>query len=59
MCGEHAGVEPAGDLVLRRDVMPGSQAGKGGRRHGGAPFLKQLEEIGFRHVPELLRSRDF
>ena len=41
--------------------MPGSQAGQGGGRHGGAPpeaLLKQLEEMGFRHVPELLRSRD-
>jgi hypothetical protein len=41
--------------------MPGSQAGQGGGRHGGAPpeaLLKQLEEMGFRHVPKVLRSRD-
>jgi hypothetical protein len=31
----------------------------GGGLHSGAPpeaLLKQLEEMGFRHVPELLRS---
>jgi hypothetical protein len=41
--------------------MPDSHGGKGGGRHGGAPpedLLKQLEDMGFRHVPELLRSRD-
>ena len=48
-------------LAGQRPSMPGSQAGQGGGRHGGAPpeaLLKQLEEMGFRHVPELLRSRD-
>lgn len=41
--------------------MPGAQGGQGGGVHGGAPpeaLLEQLEEMGFRHVPELLRSRD-
>jgi hypothetical protein len=45
----------------QRPSMPGSLAGHGGARHGGAPpeaLPKQLEEMGFRHVPELLRSRD-
>jgi hypothetical protein len=39
--------------------MPGSQGGQGGGPHGGAPpeaLLRQLEEMGFRYVPELLRS---
>jgi hypothetical protein len=43
-----------------RQSMPGSQGGQGGGQHGGAPpeaIIKQLEEMGFRHVPELLRSR--
>jgi hypothetical protein len=46
-------------LAGQRPSMPGSQAGQGGGRHGGAPpeaLLQQLEEMGFRHVPELLRS---
>ena len=49
------------ELTGQRPSMPGSQAGQGGGRHGGAPpeaLLKQLEEMGFRHVPELLHSRD-
>jgi hypothetical protein len=49
------------ELAGQRASMPGSQAGQGGGRHVGAPpepLLKQLEEMGFRHVPELLRSRD-
>jgi hypothetical protein len=44
-----------------RQSMPGSQGGQGGGRHGGAPpeaLLQQLEAMGFRHVPELLGSRD-
>jgi hypothetical protein len=44
-----------------RQSMPGSQGGQGGGLHGGAPpeaLLQQLEAMGFRHVPELLRSRD-
>jgi hypothetical protein len=48
-------------LNTHRQSMPGSQAGQGGGRHGGAPpeaLLQQLEEMGFRHVPELLRSWD-
>jgi hypothetical protein len=46
-------------LQARRQSMPGSHGGGGGGLHGGAPpeaLLKQLEEMGFRHVPELLRS---
>ena len=42
-----------------RQSMPGSQGGQGGGPHGGAPpeaLLRQLEEMGFRYVPELLRS---
>jgi hypothetical protein len=42
-----------------RQSMPGSQGRQGGGLHGGAPpeaLLQQLEEMGFRHVPELLRS---
>jgi hypothetical protein len=41
--------------------MPGSQGGKDGGLHRGAPpeaLLRELEQMGFRHVPELLRSRD-
>jgi hypothetical protein len=48
-------------LAGQRPSMLGSQAGQGSGRHGGAPpeaLLKQLEEMGFRHVPALLRSRD-
>jgi hypothetical protein len=47
------------ELRVRRQSMPGSHGGGGGGLHGGAPpeaLLKQLEEMGFRHVPELLRS---
>jgi hypothetical protein len=47
------------ELTGQRPSMPGSQAGQDGGLHGGAPpeaLLKQLEEMGFRHVPELLRS---
>jgi hypothetical protein len=42
-----------------RQSMPGSQGGQGGGLRGGAPpeaLLQQLEQMGFRHVPELLRS---
>ena len=49
------------ELAGQRPSMLGSQGGQGGGLHGGAPpeaLLKQLEEMGFRHVPELLRSRD-
>jgi hypothetical protein len=49
------------ELAGQRPSMPGSQTGQGGGLHRGAPpdaLLKQLEEMGFRHVPELLRSRD-
>jgi hypothetical protein len=44
-----------------RQSMPGSQGGQGGGLRGGAPpqaLLQQLEQMGFRHVPELLRSWD-
>jgi hypothetical protein len=47
------------EVPVRRQSMPGSHGGGGGGLHGGAPpeaLLKQLEEMGFRHVPELLRS---
>jgi hypothetical protein len=50
------------ELTGQRPSMPGSQAGQGGGQHGDAPpeaLLRQLEEMGFRHVPELLRSRNF
>jgi hypothetical protein len=49
------------ELSRHGQSMPGSLGGQGGGVHGGAPpeaLLKQLEEMGFRHVPELLRSRD-
>jgi hypothetical protein len=49
------------ELRVRRRSMPGSHGGGGGGLHGGAPpeaLFKQVEEMGFRHVPELLRSRD-
>jgi hypothetical protein len=49
------------ELPGHRQSMPGSQGGQGGGLHRGAPpeaLLKQLEEMGFRHVPELLRSQD-
>jgi hypothetical protein len=39
--------------------MPGSQGGQGGGVRRGAPpeaLLKHLEEMGFRYVPELLRT---
>ena len=45
----------------QRQSMPGSQGGRGGGLQGRAPpeaLLRELEEMGFRHVPELLRSRD-
>jgi hypothetical protein len=48
-----------GELTGQRQSMPGSQAGQGGGQHGDAPpeaLLRQLEEMGFRYVPELLRS---
>jgi len=50
-----------GGLPRRHQRMLGSQAGQGGGLHRGAPpeaLLRQLEQMGFRHVPELLRSRD-
>jgi hypothetical protein len=49
------------ELGGQRPSMPGSHAGQGGGGRGGAPpeaLLKQLEEMGFLHVPELLRSWD-
>jgi hypothetical protein len=47
-------------LQGQRQSMPGSQGGQPGGLQGAPPeaLLKQLEEMGFRHVPELLRSRD-
>jgi hypothetical protein len=44
-----------------RQSMPGPQGGQGGGLRGGAPpeaLLQQLEQMGFRHVPELLRGWD-
>jgi hypothetical protein len=43
-----------------RHSMPGLEGGQAGPHRGAPPeaLLKQLEEMGFRHVPELLRSRD-
>ena len=41
--------------------MPGSRGGQGGGLHRGAPpeaLFQQLEAMGFRHVPELLRDRN-
>jgi hypothetical protein len=41
--------------------MPGSQGGQGGGLHPGTPpeaLLEQLEQMGFRDVPVLLRARD-
>ena len=49
------------ELPRHRPGMPGSQGGQGGGLHRGAPpeaLLRQLERMGFRDVPELLRSRD-
>jgi hypothetical protein len=48
-------------LHAHRQSMPRLQGGQGGGMQGGAPpeaLLQQLEAMGFRHVPELLRSRD-
>ena len=44
-----------------RPTIPGSQSGQGGGLHLGAPpeaLLEQLEQMGFRQVPQLLRSGD-
>ena len=44
-----------------RQSMPGSHGGQRGGLHHGAPpeaLLEQLEAMGFRHVPELLRGRN-
>ena len=44
-----------------RQSMPDSQGDQADAPHRGAPpeaLLRQLEEMGFRHVPELLRSWD-
>jgi hypothetical protein len=40
--------------------MPGLEGGEAGLHRGAPPeaLLKQLEQMGFRHVPELLRARD-
>jgi hypothetical protein len=48
-------------LNTHRQSTPESQGGQGGGQHRGAPpeaLLEQLEQMGFRHVPELLRSWD-
>lgn len=48
-------------LHAHRPSMPGPQGGQGGGLHGGASpeaLLEQLEAMGFRQVPELLRARD-
>ena len=49
------------ELRVRRQSMPGSQGNQGGGLHRGAPpeaLLEQLEAMGVRHVPELLRRWD-
>jgi hypothetical protein len=49
------------ELLGYHQSMPGPHGGGGGGLHGGAPpeaLLKQLEGMGFRHVPELLRGRN-
>jgi hypothetical protein len=41
--------------------MPDAHGGNDGALHRGAPpeaLLRELKKMGFRHVPELLRSRD-
>jgi hypothetical protein len=43
------------------ESMPGLQGDRGGGLHGGAPpeaLLRQLEQMGFQYVPELLRNWD-
>ena len=47
-------------LQGQRQSMPRSQGGQPGGLQGAPPdaLLKQLDEMGFRHVLELLRSRD-
>jgi hypothetical protein len=52
--------DPRGIHALRQS-MPGSQGSRGGGLQDGAPpeaLLRELEQMGFRHVPELLRSRN-
>jgi hypothetical protein len=47
-------------LQAHRQPMPQSQGDQGGGLHDGAPpeaLLEQLEQMGFRDVPELLRGR--
>jgi hypothetical protein len=47
-------------LQAHRQPMPESQGGQGGGLQDGAPpeaLLQQLEQMGFRDVPELLRGR--
>ena len=42
-----------------RESMPGSQGGQAGGLHAPPEaLLEQLEQMGFRHLPELLRSGD-
>jgi hypothetical protein len=48
-------------LQAHRQPMPESQRGQGGGLHDGASpeaLLEQLEQMGFRYVPELLRARN-
>jgi len=55
------GLRDRRELPGHRHSRPGLEGGPGGGVHGGAPpeaLLQQLEAMGFRHVPELLRSRD-
>jgi hypothetical protein len=50
---------PLGHLRDFRDSIPRSQTGQGGGLHSAAPpeaLLRRLEQMGFRHVPELLRE---
>jgi hypothetical protein len=50
---------PLGHLRDLRDSIPRSQTGQGGGLHSAAPpeaLLRRLEQMGFRHVPELRRE---
>lgn len=49
-----------GHLRDLRPRVPRSEGGRGGGAHGGAPpeaLLERLEQLGFRHLPELLREQ--
>jgi hypothetical protein len=59
--GRGFALEDRHQLPERRDSLPNSQGDQGGGLHSGGPpeaLYRQLERMGFRYVPELLRSRD-